>query len=194
MSGQSLFCQKDVPASDCSKRQQQLRAHHCAAVAVGIYKNRRYVLFPSGEWGCETTYGKSALPLGNIGFSWALRIVTELPVYALPGIIPQLAVARCRLAWDALAFYILFLIALDIADGYKVGNGQFLCQFHSMHFGGEVCFLVHSDMFQVIWDGRLLVILRLSFGRSGCICLAQVCPGRVGPRGRMYVRQSACFL
>lgn len=36
----SFFCQKDVPASDCSKRQQQLRAHHRAAVAVGIYMNR----------------------------------------------------------------------------------------------------------------------------------------------------------
>ena len=116
MSGQSLFCQKDVPASDCSKRQQQLRAHHCAAVAVGIYKNRRYVLFPSGEWGCETTYGKSALPLENIGFSWALRIVTELPVYALPGVIPQLAVARCWFAWDAFALYIVFLIANGIGD------------------------------------------------------------------------------
>ena len=40
MSEQSLFCLKDVPASDCSKRQQQLRAHHRAAVAVGIYMNR----------------------------------------------------------------------------------------------------------------------------------------------------------
>ena len=194
MSEQSLFCLKDVPASDCSKRQQQLRAHHRAAVAVGIYKNRCYILFLSGGWGCRTTHGKSAPPLGNLGLSWVPRIVTGLPVYALPGVIPQLAVACCWFAWDAFALYIVFLIALDIADGYKVGNGQFLCQFHSMHFGGEVCFLVHSDMFQVIWDGRLLVILRQSFGRSGCICLAQVCPGRVGPRGRMYVRQSAYFL
>ena len=116
MSGQSFFCLKNVPASDCSKRQQQLRAHHCAAVAVGIYLNRWYVLFLSGGWGCRTTYGKSAPPLGNIGFSWVPRIVTGLP-FALPGVIPQFAVARCRLAWDALALYIVFLIALEIEDG-----------------------------------------------------------------------------
>ena len=127
MSGQSLFCLKDVPASDCNKRQQQLRAHHRAAVAVGIYKNRCYVLFLSGGWGCQTTHGKSAPPLGNIDFSWVPRIVAELPVYALPGVIPQLAIARSRLAWDAFALYIVFLIALEIADGYRVGNEQFLC-------------------------------------------------------------------
>lgn len=80
MSGQSLFCLKDVPASDCSKRQQQLRAHHCAAVAVGIYLNRWYVLFLSGGRGCRTTHGKSAPSLGNIGFSWVLRFVKGLPV------------------------------------------------------------------------------------------------------------------
>lgn len=80
MSGLSLFCLKDVPYSDCSKRQQQLRAHHRAAVAVGIYKNRCYVLFLSGGWGCQTTYGKSDPSLGNIGFSWVPRIVTGLPV------------------------------------------------------------------------------------------------------------------
>ena len=107
---QSLLWTKKVSASDCSKRQQQLRAHHCAAVAVGIYKNRCYVLFLSGGWGCRTTHGKSAPSLGNIGFSWVPRIVTEPPMYALPGVIPQLAVARCRLAWDALALYIFFLI------------------------------------------------------------------------------------
>ena len=107
---QSLLWTKKVSASDCSKRQQQLRAHHRAAVAVGIYKNRCYVLFLSGGWGCRTTHGKSAPSLGNIGFSWVPRIVTEPPMYALPGVIPQLAVARCRLAWDALALYIFFLI------------------------------------------------------------------------------------
>ena len=117
MSGQSLFCQKDVQASDCSKRQQQLRAHHRATVAVGIYMNRCYVLFLSGGWDCQTTHGKSASPLGNIGFSWVPRIVTELPVFALPGIIPQLAVACCWLTWDALALYIVFLVALEIEDG-----------------------------------------------------------------------------
>lgn len=37
---ESFYGLKDVPASDCSKRQQQLRAHHRAAVAVGIYMNR----------------------------------------------------------------------------------------------------------------------------------------------------------
>ena len=66
---QSLFCLKDVQASDCSKRQQQLRAHHRAAVAVGIYMNRWYILFLSGGWDCQTTYGKSAPPLGDKGFS-----------------------------------------------------------------------------------------------------------------------------
>ena len=111
MSGHVFFCLKDVPASDCGKRQQQLRVHHRAAVAVGIYMNRCYVLFLSGGWGCQTTHGKSAPPLGNIGFSWVPRIVAELPVYALPGIIPQLAVACCWLTWDALALYIVFLIA-----------------------------------------------------------------------------------
>ena len=105
-----------MPASDCSKKQQQLRAHHCAAVAVGIYMNRCYVLFLSGGWGCQTTYGKSALPLGNIGFSWVPRIVAEPPMYALPGVIPQLAVACYRLTWDALALYIVFLIANGIGD------------------------------------------------------------------------------
>ena len=74
------FCLKDVPASDCSKRQQQLRAHHRAAVAVGIYKNRCCVLFLSGGVACQTTHGKSAPSLGNIGFSWVPRIVTGLPV------------------------------------------------------------------------------------------------------------------
>ena len=59
---------------------------------------------------------KSAPSLGNIGFSWVLRIVKELPVYALPGVIPQLAVACCRFAWDALTLYIVFFIALDVAD------------------------------------------------------------------------------
>lgn len=77
---QSLLWTKKVSASDCSKRQQQLRAHHRAAVAVGIYKNRCYVLFLSGGWGCRTTHGKSAPSLGNIGFSWVPRIVTGLPV------------------------------------------------------------------------------------------------------------------
>ena len=77
---QSLLWTKKVPASDCSKRQQQLRAHHRAAVAVGIYKNRCYILFLSGGWGCRTTHGKSAPSLGNIGFSWVPRIVTRLPV------------------------------------------------------------------------------------------------------------------
>ena len=71
---QSLLWTKKVPASDCSKRQQQLRAHHRAAVAVGIYKNRCYILFLSGGWGCRTTHGKSAPSLGNIGFSWVPRI------------------------------------------------------------------------------------------------------------------------
>ena len=80
ISGQSLFCLKDVQASDCSKRQQQLRAHHRAAVAVGIYMNKWYVLFLSGGVDCQTTYGKSALPLGNIGYSWMPRIVKRLPV------------------------------------------------------------------------------------------------------------------
>ena len=80
MSGQSFFCLKDVPASDCSKRQQQLRAHHRAAVAVGIYMNRWYVLFLSGGWGCQTTHGKSAPSLGDIGFSWVPRFVKGLPV------------------------------------------------------------------------------------------------------------------
>lgn len=113
---QSLLWTKKVSASDCSKRQQQLRAHHRAAVAVGIYKNRCYILFLSGGWGCRTTHGKSAPPLGNLGLSWVPRIVTGLPVYALPGVIPQLAVACCWFAWDAFALYIVFLIANGIGD------------------------------------------------------------------------------
>ena len=106
-----------MPASDYSKRQQQLRAHHRAAVAVGIYMNRCYALFLSGGVACQTTHGKSAPSPGNIGFSWVPRIVTGLPVYALPGVIPQLAVACCWFAWDAFALYIVFLIALEIEDG-----------------------------------------------------------------------------
>ena len=56
-------------------------------------------------------------------FSWEYRLflgtayMAELPVYALPGVIPQLAVARCWFAWDAFALYIVFLIALEIEDG-----------------------------------------------------------------------------
>lgn len=36
-------------------------------------------------------------------------------MYALPGVIPQLAVACCWFAWDAFALYIVFLIANGMA-------------------------------------------------------------------------------
>ena len=61
---ESFFCLKDVPASDCSKRQQQLRAHHRAAVAVGIYMNRWYVLFLSGGGAVRLRMGSRLLLLG----------------------------------------------------------------------------------------------------------------------------------
>lgn len=55
-------------------------------------------------------------------FSWEYRLfwvpcfVNWLPD-CLTRHLPQLAVARYRLTWDALALYIVSLIALDIADG-----------------------------------------------------------------------------
>ena len=65
-----VFCLKNVLTSDCTKRRQQRRARHCTAVAVGIYTNRWYNLFPVGFSMCILHSSLVHLPLYLIRIRW----------------------------------------------------------------------------------------------------------------------------